>query len=272
MRAVLSRSFEVLQALREHLAMVIGLSLLALLCLSWSPVALVLHRVLPRRWGQPLGRRVAMVSFRLYLRTLEILCGCRFDLAALDDLPRQGPMIIVANHPSLLDALLLVSRLPDAVCIMKASLMDNPMFGAAARLANYIRNLNLLHVILHARQTLNEGAQVIIFPEGTRTAHFPVDRLLPSIGLIAKRTQAPVQTVLIEFSTPYLGKAWPLWRPPSLPLQVRVRLGERFEPPSDPAAFNQALQDHFDQALGGQASARGQNPPPCPKLPAPTSS
>lgn len=272
MRAVLSRSVQVLQALREHLAMVIGLSLLALLCLSWSPVALVLHRVLPRRWGQPLGRWVAMHSFRLYLRVLEILCGCRFDLSALDELPRQGPMIIVANHPSLLDALLLVSRLPDAVCIMKASLMDNPMFGAAARLANYIRNLNLLHVILHARHALQEGAQVIIFPEGTRTSRFPVDRLLPSIGLIAKRAQAPVQTVLIEFSTPYLGKAWPLWRPPSLPLQVRVRLGERFDPPSDPAAFNEALQRHFDQALGGQGPACAQNPPPCPTHRPPTSS
>lgn len=272
MRVVLSRSAQLLQALREHVAMVIGLGLLALLCLSWSPVALVLHRVLPRRWGQPLGRWVAMRSFRLYLGVLELLCGCRFDLSALDELPRQGPMIIVANHPSLLDALLLVSRLPDAVCIMKASLMDNPMWGAAARLANYIRNLNLLHVILHARHALDEGAQVIIFPEGTRTNRFPVDPLLPSIGLIAKRAQAPVQTVLIEFSTPYLGKSWPLWRPPALPLQVRVRLGDRFDPPHDPAAFTEALQRHFDQALGGQASARGQNPPPCPKPPPPTSS
>ena len=100
----------------------------------------------------------------------------------------------------------------------------------------------------------------------------PVDRLLPSIGLIAKRTQAPVQTVLIQFSTPYLGKAWPLWRPPSLPLQGRVRLGERFDPPSDPAAFNEALQRHFDQALGGHGPACAQNPPPCPTHRPPTSS
>ena len=240
---------KILHALREHLAMVTGLGLLALLCLSWFPLAMLLYRVLPRRWGQPLGRRVATFTFRFYLFALERLCGCRFDLSALEQLPREGPMIIVANHPSLLDAVLLISRLPDAVCIMKAGLMDNPMFGAAARLARYIRNDNLLNVVLRCRRVLNEGGQVVLFPEGTRTTRWPVNPLLPSIGLLAQRTRATVQTVLIEFSSPYLGKQWPLWRRPSLPLVVRVRLGRRFEPPDDACGFNQALQQHFDDEL-----------------------
>ncbi len=238
-----------MHAAREHLAMVTGLGLLALLCLSWFPLAMVLYRVLPRRWGQPLGRRVATATFRAYLAALERLCGCRFDLTALDTLPRRGPMIIVANHPSLLDAVLLISRLPDAVCIMKAGLMDNPMFGAAARLARYIRNDSLLNVVLRCRRVLNEGGQVVLFPEGTRTTQWPVNPLLPSIGLLAQRTRATVQTVLIDFSTPYLGKAWPLWRRPSLPLVVRVRLGRRFDPPDDADAFNRALQQHFNDEL-----------------------
>ncbi|MBL0917724.1 MAG: 1-acyl-sn-glycerol-3-phosphate acyltransferase [Hydrogenophaga sp.] len=252
-----------LHTLREHLAMVLGLSLLALLCLSWSPVALLLHLTLPRRWGQPLGRRVATGCFRFYLWALQTFCGCRFDLGELDRLATQGPMIIVANHPSLLDALLLISRLPDVVCIMKAGLMDNPMFGAAARLARYIRNDTLLHVILHTRNTLREGGQVIVFPEGTRTARFPMNPILPSIGLLAMRTQAPVQTVLLEFSSPYLGKAWPLWRPPQLPLHVTARLGQRFDPPTNADVFNDTLQRYFDQAL---------SPTPCPSPPEPTSS
>ena len=42
-------------------------------------------------------------------------------------------------------------------------------------------------------------------------------------GLIAARAGVPVQTLVIEMSTPYLGKHWPLFRPPSLPLAVRVR-------------------------------------------------
>lgn len=263
MTGALARLRRALHAAREHLSMVLGLGLLALLCLSWSPLALLLYHALPRRWGRPLGRRMAMACFRFYLWALQTFCGCRFDLGELDRLATEGPMIIVANHPSLLDAVLLISRLPDVVCIMKAGLMDNPMFGAAARLARYIRNDTLLHVILHTRETLREGGQVIVFPEGTRTVRFPMNPVLPSIGLLAVRAQAPVQAVLLEFSSPYLGKAWPLWRPPQLPLRVTARLGQRFAPPNDADAFNDALQRYFDQAL---------TPAPCRTPPPPISS
>jgi 1-acyl-sn-glycerol-3-phosphate acyltransferase len=67
---------------------------------------------------------------------------------------------------------MIVSRLPNAVCVMKASLMDNLLFGAAARLARYIRNDAPLEMILNARQALHDGARLVIFPEGTRTANF----------------------------------------------------------------------------------------------------
>ncbi len=267
MRLALSRPIQWLHALREHVAMVLGLGLLALLCLSWSPIALLLRHALPRRWGEPVGRRVATACFRFYLGALRAVCGCRFDLDALEGLASQGPMIVVANHPSLLDALLLISRLPNAVCIMKAGLMDNPLFGAGAQLAGYIRNDNLLHVILRCRGALREGAQVIVFPEGTRTTHWPMDRVPASIGLLAVRAQVPVQTVLIEFSSPYLGKAWPLWRRPELPLEVRARLGRRFDPPTDAHAFTAELQAHFDQALHRPPVAATT---PCPQPPPPT--
>ena len=145
---------------------------------------------------------------------------------------------------------MIVSRLPNAVCVMKASLMDNLLFGAAARLARYIRNDAPLEMILNARQALHDGARLVIFPEGTRTANFPLDPCSPSIGLVANRARVPVQTVLIEFSTPYLGKAWPLFRRPQLPLSCRIRLGRRFEPPSNVQAFTAEIEAYFRAELG----------------------
>ncbi len=235
--------------------MLFGLGLLALLCLAWLPPALLLRPLLPAAAGQRVGRRAIMVGFRLYLRLLEIFCACRFDLAELDRLPAAGPLVIAANHPSLLDAVLIVSRLPNAVCVMKAALMDNILFGAAARLARYIRNNAPLEVVLGAREELRAGAQLVIFPEGTRTVHFPLDPCTPSTGLIAGRAAAPVQTLLIEFSTPYLGKAWPLFRPPRLPLHCRVRLGRRFAPPRDIAAFTAELDAYFRAELAPPVAA-----------------
>lgn len=233
----------------ENLAMALGLGALAAICLAWLPFALLLRPLLPRRIARRLGRRAIAAGFRLYLAILQGLCACRFDLAALDALRGRGPLILAANHPSLLDAVLIVSRLPNAVCIMKASLMDNILFGAAARLAGYVRNHPPLEMILEARDELQHGAQLVVFPEGTRTANFPIDRCLPSIGLIAGRAGVPVQILLIEFSSPYLGKAWPLFRRPSLPLRCRIRLGRAFPPPRDVQAFTRELEAYFRSEL-----------------------
>ena len=236
----------------EHLAMVVGLGSLALICLAWLPLALVLRRLLPPATGVWLGRQFVMRGFRGYLGILSTLCACRFDLSELDGLGQQGPMVIAANHPSLLDAVLIISRLPNAVCLMKSSLMDNPLFGAGARMARYVRNDNLLSAVLSCRRELQQGAQLVIFPEGTRTLGYPANPLNPlsrSTALIATRAGVPVQTVIIEFSSPYLGKGWPLWRKPSLPLTCRVRLGRRFDAPHDARAFTTELEAHFRAEL-----------------------
>ncbi|MBS1143864.1 MAG: Phospholipid/glycerol acyltransferase [Proteobacteria bacterium] len=234
----------------EYLAMAVGLGSLALICLIWLPCALLLNALLPRRSGRTVGRLMISWGFRLYLRILSLFCACRFDLSEIDRLRDQGPLIVAANHPSLLDAVMIVSRLPNAVCVMKAALMDNLLFGAAARLARYIRNDVALNVILSAREELEDGAHLVIFPEGSRTLNFPFDASSPSVGLIANRSKADVQTLLIEFSTPYLGKAWPLFRRPQLPLTCRVRLGRRFSPPTNIQAFTAELDAYFHFEFG----------------------
>lgn len=244
-----------LWAAYETIAMLIGLGALVAICLVWLPFAMLLHPLLPRRIGQPLGRTVISGGFRGYLFLLTVLCASRFDLSELDRLRGQGPLIVAANHPSLLDAVMIVSRLPNAVCVMKASLLDNLLFGAAARLARYIRNDAPLEMILKAREELRRGAHLVIFPEGTRTVRFPVDACQPAVGLIASRAGVPVQTLLIECSTPYLGKSWPLFLRPELPLSFRIRLGRRFPPPTDISAFTAELERYFRTELGT-------NPPP----------
>ena len=234
----------------EYVAMVIGLGSLAVLCLLWLPCALILNPLLPRRMGQPLGRAMISFGFRCYLGILSLFCACRFDLGEIDQLRDQGPLIVAANHPSLLDAVMIVSRLPNAVCVMKAALMDNILFGAAARLARYIRNDAALEMVLGARDELAQGAHLVIFPEGSRTRNFPFDASSPSTGLIASRSKAPIQTLLIEFSTPYLGKAWPLFRRPVLPLRCRIRLGRRFSPPTNIQTFAAELDTYFSSEFG----------------------
>jgi 1-acyl-sn-glycerol-3-phosphate acyltransferase len=249
----LTRPTSLLWNVYEHLAMVVGLGALAVVCLTWTPLAFALYPVLPTPLGRWLGRQAIMRGFGLYVGILRRLCACRFDITEIDALRDQGPMVIAANHPSLLDAVLITSRLPNAVCFMKADLMDNPLFGAGARMARYVRNDHLLSAVLNCRRELQQGAQVVIFPEGTRTLGYPKNPLNPlsrSTALIATRAAVPVQTLIIEFSSPYLGKGWPLWRKPSLPLTCRIRLGKRFDAPRDARAFTAELEAYFRAELG----------------------
>ena len=69
-------------------------------------------------------------------------------------------------------------RLPRVVCITKATIWDNMFFGGGVRLAAYIRNDAPLPMIRRAAQAVRDGSQLLIFPEGSRTAHGP-GRCLP---------------------------------------------------------------------------------------------
>lgn len=264
MAGPLHRFGRALFAAYEFVAMLLGLGMLAAICLAWLPPALLLRALLPATPGRRVGRLAIMGSFRFYLWFLTVFCYCRFDLDEIDALRRDAPLIVVANHPSLLDAVILLSRFPNMVCVMKAALADNVLFGAGARLARYICNDMPLDVILRAREELRDGGQLLLFPEGTRTTRWPVNPLVGSAGLIAGRTGVPVQALLIEFSTPYLGKEWPLFRRPSLPLSVRVRVGRRFAPPKDVPAFTRELEQYFRDEL-----AAGETASECAAQPAP---
>lgn len=233
----------------DYFILITGLVWLALLCLLWTPIAFILKMVLPSTFAFQLGRFTIMAGFRLYLTSLRISRRCYFDLSALDILRGQGPIIIAPNHPSLLDAVFVISRLPNIVCVMKAKLMSNLLLGAGARLAGYLPSLGIRQTVNLASQALAGGSQLLLFPEGTRTTRPPLNPCVGSIALIAKQAGVPIQTVIIESNTNFLGKGWPLLRLPQMPLRYKVRLGKRFDPPEDAHAFLAELETYFKHEL-----------------------
>lgn len=247
-----------LHALRDATRLRAGLALLAVMGLAWSLLALPLRYLLSRTQGEQFGRRGASAAFRLYLRLLTGIGACRFDLRALEALREQPPCVIAPNHPSLLDAVMIISRVPNVACIMKAELMRNILFGAGARLARYIRNDSLHAMVRRAVAELKGGNPLLLFPEGTRTTCVPVNTLHGTAGLIAKYARAPVQTVFIETTdTAFLGKESALFRRTPTPVHYRIRLGQRFDPPQSVAAFTRELEQYFKSELAHPARTPG---------------
>ena len=233
----------------EYGALWFGLGLLGIMTLTWSLLAIPLYYVLPTRWAAPLGRWMITHTCRIYLATLRLIGACRFDIEALDALRGEPPLVIAPNHPGLLDALLVTSRLTNIACVMKADIVDNVFLGASARLAGYIGNDAQLSMIKQAVAELTSGSHLLLFPEGTRTTRWPINACTPVAALIASRAKVPIQTVFIETDSPYLGKGWPLLRRPSMPITYRIRLGRRFAPPDQARVLTAELERYFIDEL-----------------------
>jgi 1-acyl-sn-glycerol-3-phosphate acyltransferase len=253
----------ILKTSYEYFALYSSLTLLAVICLAWTVFALPLYYVLPRGLGTRIGRHGIMRGFSIYAWSLAVTRTYRLDLTAIDSL-RGGPsMILAPNHPALIDALLILTRHPNLVCVMKAELMRNVFLGAGSRLARYVPNESSRQIVKESVAHLGQpGALLLLFPEGTRTRRFPINPLVGSVGLIAKHAHVPVQTLIIETDSPFLSKGWPLFKRPDLPIVYRVRLGRRFDPPQDVAAFTAELDAYYRRELEGALQARWLERPP----------
>jgi 1-acyl-sn-glycerol-3-phosphate acyltransferase len=245
-----------LKTLLDHIVVYSSLVLLGSICLAWSLIALPLYLVLPRRLGTIIGRFGIMAGFRLYALSLTAMGAYRLDLSALDALRDESRLILAPNHPSLIDALLILTRHRNMVCVMKSELARSVFLGPGSRLARYIRNDSARLMIKGAIEQLRGGCVLMLFPEGTRTVNVPINRCTASIGIIAKHAQVPVQTLIIETDSPYLAKGSPLLRAPILPITYRIRLGRRFEPPTDTAQFARELEQYYAAELGSALQTR----------------
>jgi 1-acyl-sn-glycerol-3-phosphate acyltransferase len=223
---------------------------LAVMSLAYNLGALLAGPFLRGPRGAAAARAGIARAYRWFWACARASGLLRIDARPLDALRDEpGGLLIAANHPTMLDALIVVSRLPRGVCVMKAGLMRNPFLGAGARLARYICNDSPRGLVRQAVQCLREGGQLVMFPEGTRTVRAPLNALRPGFTLIAARAGVPIQTLILETDSPFLAKGWPIWRLPPLPIVIHARLGARFAPERDHSAMLERLERYFATEL-----------------------
>ncbi len=222
---------------------------LGLISLAWNLIALLLYPLLPDSIGRRIGREAIARVYRMFWSLASWTGLMRMNANALRALADEPGLVVVANHPSLLDAMMLIAWLPRGACVMKSELMRNPLLGPGARLAHYIRNDSPHGLVRQAVADLRAGGQVVMFPEGTRTAAPVLHPFRPGFAMIAKLAPAPIQTVFIDTESPYLGKGWPLWRLPPLPIEFTVRIGRRFEPAAQPTRLAKEVEQYFAAGL-----------------------
>ena len=119
--------------------------------------------------------------------------------------------VIVSNHITLIDFVILVSLLGDTVCVTKEAVGRNPFMRIIARKILVV-NTGTEDVLRQSRQYLEEGVNVLVFPEGTRTPATDAEHVFRrGAAHLALAAGAPVETLFIACDPPVLGKCQPWW-------------------------------------------------------------
>ena len=127
-----------------------------------------------------------------------------FHLRAIgvENVPREGPVLLAANHVSLLDPPVVGAGAPRPLQFMaKAELFRVPLFGRLIRALNahpVERDGADAGALRHALLLLREGKALLVFPEGTRGIPGSLQRGRPGAGMLAALSEAPVVPVYVE--------------------------------------------------------------------------
>lgn len=167
------------------------------------PVLLVTTRDAVRR-----ARRAQVLThytFRLFVRLMCVTGVMTVEVHGRHLLRRSG-LLILANHPSLIDVVLLLSLVPRATCMVKRRLWENPLTRGPVLAMGYISNSQDSRLIDEGVTILQRGESLLMFPEGTRTRPNNPIRLQRGAVHIAMRAKCAVTPVVIRVSTPVLFK------------------------------------------------------------------
>lgn len=173
--------------------------------------------LLPSDWRRRAARGVIRTFMRGFWTTMRGLGLFDCEVEGADHL-RESNILVIANHPTLIDAVLLIGAIPQVAVIAKGALADHPVTGPALRAAQYILNDDGPSMVEASKLEFARGGRVLVFPESTRTKPGQPVTLQRGAANIAARANCRLVVVTIRVTEPLLhkGTAWyqmPVRRP-----------------------------------------------------------
>jgi len=168
-------------------------------------------------------------SFRGFLWMMHGLGVFDFDVdpRCREAFAAQGGLMIVANHPTLIDVVQLLAEVKYGNCIVKRALWSNPFLGLVVRATNYIPNDDSEQLLDACVAALKDGETLVVFPEATRTVPGRPMQLRRGAARVALAARAPIQMVHISCKPSTLTKAEHWFEIPRRRPCLRMKVGDR---------------------------------------------
>lgn len=179
---------------------------------------------------------------RWFLACAEILLGIRLEVRG--PIP-QGGAIVAFKHTSAFETFLVLALFDRPATVMKAELLDLPVWGFVARrqgsigVAREKGGVAMRTMLREARAAAGTGRPIIIFPEGTRVPHGTAPPLKAGLWALAAGLRLPVVPVAHD-----AGRLWPkgfVKQPGTVTMA--------FQPPVSPELPREAFEKAVHEAI-----------------------
>ena len=208
--------------------------------------------------------RLARIWVRGNFALLRVLCRLDYRVTGQEHIP-AGPCIIAAKHQSAWDTMIFEILFDRPSYVLKRELTEIPLFGKAIQLAGNVvvdrsgGSKTLRAMVADARQAVEAGRSIAIFPEGTRTKPGQHLRYHPGVAALYRELAIPVLPVALN-SGLFWGRKHFLKHPGT----IQLAFLEPIEPGLDRSAFMAELEQRIEgasmrllEASHGPAAAKG---------------
>ncbi|MCL1106029.1 lysophospholipid acyltransferase family protein [Shewanella algicola] len=172
-------------------------------------------------------QRTVSLMFKGFVAMLTAVGVINVSTKNLHLLQQAQGHIVIANHPTLVDVVVLISLMPNAGCIVKQSLWRNPFIRGVLSSVGYIPNRSANLLLQDCKQVLNNATNLVIFPEGTRTlVGNVINPFARGAANIAIRTQSDILPVVLRTDVAGLTKQEPWYQIPRQTINMSVEIAD----------------------------------------------
>lgn len=176
------------------------------------------------------AQHTTSIFFKVFVWMMQSLGLAEFEFRHFEKLAHCKSHLILSNHPTLIDYVLIVSKLKHCQVVVKESLLDNFFMKKIITCCGYVQNKQSLETAEQIKKLLDEGNNFLIFPEGTRTTPGQPLVLQRGPANIAVRANVPIILIHINCSKSGLQKNGKWYKIPEKKVKYTVWVGEKINP------------------------------------------
>lgn len=215
----------------------------------WSAAVLISFS-----WTLFLSKRMVIYSAVIWCKGARVLlrwvANIRVEIKGLENLPKKNGYIVASKHQSAMETILFHSFLPNTIYVMKKSLFFIPLAGLYFWRSGCIAvdrkkgTSSLRSMFVKAKDRLSKGFNIVIFPEGTRTAPGAQTKYNPGLSMIYEAVNVPVIPTALN-----TGYFWPKNSVKRNPGTATIEFLPAIEPGLEKREFMKILQDRIENAI-----------------------